>query len=144
MFTRGMADYVAPAIELLLALEEGGNAQAMPESSGARGASTHPDGDDVSHRAGSVAASPDLENGSSSRGGPHGRGTGLGFRSAGSTLLVYLRCCMRGSQFPPGAEQLPAQTAGVTKAALLGAGPGSRGRDRVQGTGKARERAVSK
>lgn len=91
MFTRGLSDYVAPAVELLLAL-----AFALPPSatdSSALHSGAHPTPDPSERNA----------------------------KAFGYTLLVYLRCCMRGQQFPPGAGSLPPQQAGVTKAALLGA-----------------------
>lgn len=91
MFTRGLNDYVAPAVELLLAL-----ASALPPSAA----------DSSAQHSGAISTADSSDRDA---------------KAFGYTLLVYLRCCMRGQQFPPGAGSLPPQQAGVTKAALLGA-----------------------
>ena len=87
VLTRGLGDYIAPAVELLLAL--------ATAPSGATDADADADGS-------SFETAP------------------AGQRAAGFKLLVYLRCCLRQEQFPPGAGPLPAGKAGLIKAGVLG------------------------
>lgn len=89
VLTRGLGDYIAPAVELLLALAGASSAAASADASAAGGT-----------QAGPVSSA--------------------GQRAAGLKLLVYLRCCLRQQQFPPGAGPLPADKAGVIKAGVLG------------------------
>lgn len=41
-------------------------------------------------------------------------------RDTGFKLLVYLQCCLRQQQFPPGAGPLPTAKGGIVKAGVLG------------------------
>jgi Golgi CORVET complex core vacuolar protein 8 len=89
VLTRGLGDYIAPAVELLLALATAPDTDAGADTFAAGSLQTEP------------AAS-------------------AGQEAAGFKLLVYLRCCLRQQQFPPGAGPLPASKAGVIKAGVLG------------------------
>ncbi len=92
MFTRGLQDYTAPAVELLMA--------ELTDSINA-----------------SRADAADTQNAEpASTSGAADSRTGID----GYKLLVYLRCCLRGQQFPPSAGPLPGPQAGITKAATLG------------------------
>ena len=109
MFTRGLQDFIAPAVELLMA--------QLTESICA-GTQQH------DTPAGTTAASAGEADDTSSA-GPGTVGESLPAASRrgadGYKLLVYLRCCLRGQQFPPGAGPLLSTQAGITKAATLGA-----------------------
>ncbi len=92
MFTRGLQDYTAPAVELLMA--------ELTEPVIA-----------------STADAEETQNAEpASASGAADSRTGVD----GYKLLVYLRCCLRGQQFPPGAGPLPGPQAAITKAATLG------------------------
>ena len=93
MFTRGLQDYIAPAVELLMA-----QLTVSIEASTASAEDHH------TAKPTNVSAVTDSRSGAD-----------------GYKLLVYVRCCLRGQQFPPGAGPLPASQAGITKAAMLGA-----------------------
>jgi Golgi CORVET complex core vacuolar protein 8 len=90
VLTRGLGDYIAPAVELLLALAIAPSGAADADVDAVGSVQTEP-----------VASA--------------------GQRAAGFKLLVYLRCCLRQQQFPPGAGPLPTSKAGVIKAGVLGA-----------------------
>ena len=92
MFTRGLQDYIAPAVELLMAQLT----DSIEATTGGAEANT--------------AAKPASVGAADPRTG-----------ADGYKLLVYLRCCLRGQQFPPGAGPLPGPQSGITKAATLGA-----------------------
>ena len=92
MFTRGLQDYTAPAVELLMA-----------ELTDPIDASTAGGQDNQTAGPAGASGAADPETGVDAY-----------------KLLVYLRCCLRGQQFPPGAGPLPGPQAGITKAATLG------------------------
>lgn len=103
MFTRGLQDFIAPAVELLMAqVTEPSDASAQPLNSPAAIAD--------------AADAGTAEQGSESKAAPLSSRRG----ADGYKLLVYLRCCLQGQQFPPGAGPLPAPQASITKAATLG------------------------
>lgn len=87
VLTRGLRDYIAPAVELLLALACAPGTAAVADAGSSLDSG--------------LVASPEQ-------------------RAAGFKLLVYLRCCLRQQQFPPGAGPLPVGKAGVIKAGVLG------------------------
>lgn len=103
VLTRGLDDYVAPAVELLLALADtpaslpAGEADAASAVAGGAADAATTCGADAAGVAADAA------------------------RAAGFKLLVYLRCCLRRQQFPPGAGPLPPDKANIVKAGVLGA-----------------------
>ena len=105
MFTRGLQDFIAPAVELLMA-----HFTASAETGAQHPfAATEAAAPDVTDDATPAVTAADTTTLASSE------------RDARKyKLLVYLRCCLRGQHFPPGAGPLPSPHAGITKAAMLG------------------------
>ncbi len=89
LFTRALADYAAPAAELLLAHAHApaDPPQTLDPTEFDRGSRTSPAG----AAAGGAAA-----------GGGNAAASWGPKRAAGYKLLVYLRCCFAGRAFPPG------------------------------------------
>ena len=87
LFTRALADYAAPAAELLLAHA---HAPADPPHT------LHPT------PGGSSLAGLGANGGAADAGGRGNAGAWGPKRAAGYKLLVYLRCCFAGRAVPPG------------------------------------------
>jgi hypothetical protein len=105
MFTRGLQDFIAPAVELLMA-QLADPRDAGSQQSVAAAEAAEPDvAADVTPAVTVATTATQASSEHSAR---------------KYKLLVYLRCCLRGQQFPPGAGPLPSPQAGITKAAMLG------------------------
>lgn len=111
VLTRGLDDYVAPAVELLLAL-----ATAEASAPAKNGAASSADPGAASAKSGAAGVS-DAEHAASDK---QQAASNDAQRAAGFKLLVYLRCCLQQQQFPPGAGPLTADKAGIVKAGVLG------------------------
>ena len=112
MFTRGLQDYVAPAVELLMAQLADSASADVQQSTAATSA------DVQQSTAATEAVALGIIPAQSAADKAAIASTDCSARKY--KLLVYLRCCLRGQQFPPGAGPLPGPQSSLTKAAMLG------------------------